>query len=139
MGERREKREQDDSEKKAPLSITAVPMEQSALKTVALFPVPCSSRLRLPSSFSRCYSLTSKGALDRCWLPLKAVTVTSSQYLPPESFSSPMLRCTRVSGPSDGSSKFSLIAAFLPPNIPNRPPPPSFATTTSVLNPAPWN
>src|SRR4029450_2821772 len=49
MGERREKREQDDSEKKAPLSITAVPMEQSALKTVALFPVPCSFRLRLPS------------------------------------------------------------------------------------------
>src|SRR4029450_13565121 len=103
MGERSEKREQNDSEKRAPLSITAVPMEQSALKTVALFPVPCSSRLGLPSPvfFLRCYPLTSKGALDRCWLPLKAVTVTSSQYLPPESFSSPMLRCTRVSGPSD--------------------------------------
>jgi hypothetical protein len=41
MGERREKREQDNSEKKAPLSITAVPVEQSALKTVAcsLFPL----------------------------------------------------------------------------------------------------
>src|SRR5580765_5456607 len=47
-GDRIEKREQDNSEKKAPLSITAVPLEQSALKTVACSPFPVSVS-RLPS------------------------------------------------------------------------------------------